>query len=233
MYNEINNTQVDDAQNIDVVTPMYNIREYSDASLRTSGSLSQYYRDEPALGKSGNIIYFPDDNNNSASFKFKQKITRQTVNGDTKDVEIMVPLKYLSSFWRTLEMPLLNCEISLQLQWTRKWIIASETAYNQNPIFPVNDAKFYVPVIILSTQETKEYSFKRTINWNKYLAKIINQAQSRYLDYLIDPSFQEVNRIFVLSFKDADGRESHKQYYLPTAGRKRLYCYDRWKNLFW
>ena len=130
-------------------------------------------------------------------------------------------------------MPLLNCEISLQLQWTRKWIIASETAYNQNPIFPVNDAKFYVPVIILSTQETKEYSFKRTINWNKFVAKITNQAQSRYLDYLIDPSFQEVNRIFVLSFKDADGHESHKQYYLPTAGKKRLYCYDRWKNLFW
>ena len=113
---EINNTQVDDAQNIDVVTPMYNIGEYSDACLRTSGSLSQYYRDEPALDKSGNIIYFPDDNNNSASFKFKQKITRQTVNGDTKDVEIMVPLKYLSNFWRTLEMPLLNCEISLQLK---------------------------------------------------------------------------------------------------------------------
>ena len=61
---ETNNTQVDDAKKIDVVTPMYNIREYSDASLRTSGSLSQYYRDEQALGKSGNIIYFPDDNNN-------------------------------------------------------------------------------------------------------------------------------------------------------------------------
>ena len=132
---------------------MYNIREYSDASLRTSGSLSQYYRDEPALGKSGNIIYFPDDNNNSASFKFKQKITRQTVNGDTKDVEIMVPLKYLSNFWRTLEMPLINCEISLQLKWSKNCILVAGTVANKNPSFEINDTKLYVPVVTLSTQE--------------------------------------------------------------------------------
>ena len=132
---------------------MYNIGEYSDACLRTSGSLSQYYRDEPALDKSGNIIYFPDDNNNSASFKFKQKITRQTVNGDTKDVKIMVPLKYLSNFWRTLEMPLINCEISLQLKWSKNCILVAGTVANKNPSFEINDTKLYVPVVTLSTQE--------------------------------------------------------------------------------
>ena len=95
--------------------PMYNLTEYSDAYSKTSGSLWQYYRDEPALDDNGNIIDFLT-NYNSASFKFKQKITGKTGNGGTKDVEIMVPLKYLSSFRRALEMSLINYEISLQLK---------------------------------------------------------------------------------------------------------------------
>ena len=116
---KINNTQVDDAQKIDIVIPMYNLIEYSDAYLKTSGSSWQYYRNEPALNANDDIIDFPANNNNSASFKFKQQIIGQTGNGGTKDVEIMVPLKYLSNFWRTLEMPLINCEISIQLKWSK------------------------------------------------------------------------------------------------------------------
>ena len=84
--------------------PIYNLIEYSDPYLTTSGSLWQYYRDEPALNDNGEIIDFPADNN-SASFKFKQRITGQTGNSGTKDVEIMVQLKYLRNFCRTLEMP--------------------------------------------------------------------------------------------------------------------------------
>ena len=76
--------------------------------MKTSGHFWEYYRDEPALDNNGNITDFPDDNNNSALFKLKQKITGQTGNGGTKDIEIMVPLKYLSNFWRTLGMPLIN-----------------------------------------------------------------------------------------------------------------------------
>ena len=95
---EINNTQIDAAQKIDVVMHMYNLIEYSDAYLKTSGSLLQYYRDEPVLGNNGNIFDFPDDNNNRTSLKFKLKITGQTGNGGRKNVEIMVPLKYLSNF---------------------------------------------------------------------------------------------------------------------------------------
>ena len=89
--------------------------------------------------------------------------------------------------------------------------------------FKINDTKLYVLVVTLSTQENikllkqLESGFKRTINWNKYLAKTTNQVQNRYLDFLIDPSFQGVNRLFVLSFKDADGQKGHKQYYLPTV----------------
>ena len=77
-----------------------------------------------------------------------------------------------------------------------------------------------------------ESSFIRTINWNKYLAKTANQAQNRYLDYLVDPSFQGVNRLFILSFKDNDGRESHKQYYLPVVEIKDYSIMINWRNLF-
>ena len=102
---EINNTQVDNVTIDDIVMPMYNLIEYSDNYAKTSGSLWQYYRDEPN-----------DNLANSESFKFKVKITGKTpAAGNEKDVEIMVSLKYLSNFWRTLEMPLINSEVNIIL----------------------------------------------------------------------------------------------------------------------
>ena len=83
------------------------------------------------------MIDFSDDNNNRILFKFKQQITGQTRNGSTKDVEIMVPLEYLSNFWRALEMPLNNCEICLHLKWSKNSILGAGTAANQNPEFKI------------------------------------------------------------------------------------------------
>ena len=91
---------------------MYNLQEYSDTYSKTLGTLWQYYRQEPALDNNNYITDFPNDNNNSISFKFKQQITGQTGNSGTKDVEVLVSFKYLSNFWPTLEMLLINCEIS-------------------------------------------------------------------------------------------------------------------------
>ena len=88
--------------------PVYHFIEYSEAYSKTLGCLWQYYRDEPTLENNGNTIDFPGHNNNSASFKFKRKITGQTVNDGTKDVEIIVPLKYPSNFWRIVDMPLIS-----------------------------------------------------------------------------------------------------------------------------
>ena len=109
------NTDIDNAQVIDIVMPMYNLVEYSDNYSKTSGSLWQYYKDVP--------------NNNLAnpeSFKFKVKITGKTLDdGNTKDVAIIVPLKYLSNFWRTLEMPLINCEVNLILTWSKDCVITN------------------------------------------------------------------------------------------------------------
>ena len=98
--------------------PMYNLIEYSGNYSKTSGSLLQYCKDIPAVNNNGDVVNF-DAANATDSFNFKTKITGQTDNNRRIDnVEIMVPLKYLSNFWRTLEMPLLNCEVSLILTWS-------------------------------------------------------------------------------------------------------------------
>ena len=120
---EVNNIVVDNAKDIDVVIPMYNLIEYNDNYSKTSRSLWQYYRDEPSLNVAGAIIDFPDSNNNNALFKFKEKITDQTGNDGTEDFEIIVPLVYLSNFWRTLKMPLINCEVNLILTWSANCFI--------------------------------------------------------------------------------------------------------------
>ena len=235
VISKINNTKVDDAQYTDVAMPMYNLVEYSNAYSKTSGSLWQYYREVPALDNNHNIIDFPANNNNSIFSKFKQQITGQTRNGDTKDVEIMVPLKYLSNFWRTIEIPLINCEISLQ---SKDCFLVAGTAANQEPEYKVTDTKLYVPAVTLSTQDyvkqlkQLESGFKRTINWNTYLSKTTNEVQNRYLDYLIDLSFPGVNRLFVLSFTDENGRESYKQYHLPTVEMKGYNVMIDGRNLF-
>ena len=102
---EINNTQVDNAKDIDMVMTVCNLIEYNNNYAKTSGSLWQYYRDEPN-----------DNLEDSESFKSKMKITGKNPSNDNKkDVEIMVPVKYLSNFWQTLEMPLIDCEINLIL----------------------------------------------------------------------------------------------------------------------
>ena len=111
-----------------ILKPMYNLIEYIDVYLKTSGVLWQYYTDEPTLDNNDNIIDFPANNNNSILLKFKQQITRQTGNGDTKNVEIMDAVNYLSNFWRTVELKLTNCKINLQLKWSEKCILVAGTA---------------------------------------------------------------------------------------------------------
>ena len=97
-------------------------------------------------------------------------MTGQTGNNGTKDVEIIVPLKYLSNFWKTLEMLLSNCEINLDLNWSNNCIIVATVVANQGATFSITDTKLYVSVVTLSTQdntnllEQLKSGFKRTIN---------------------------------------------------------------------
>ena len=142
----------------------------------------------------------------SESFKSKMKITGKTpAAGNTKDVEITVPLKYLSNFWRTLQMPLINYEVHLILTWPKDCVISSATGETK---FAITEAKLYVLVVTLSTQDNAKLlqqlkaGFQSTINWNKYESSVKTFAQNRYLNYLINPSFQGVNKLFVLSFEN-------------------------------
>ena len=150
---EINNTQVDNAKDLDVVMSMYNLIEYSDNYSETSGSLWQYCKDIPALDNNNNAIVNFTDNILTDSFNFKVKIIGQTENDGTNNVEITVPLKYLGNFWRTSEMSLINCEVNLILNWSANCVIVSTNVANQNVTITITDTKLYVPVVTLSTQD--------------------------------------------------------------------------------
>ena len=147
-------------------------------------------------------------------FKYKQKITGQTGNDGEINVKIMVPLKYLSNFRRTLEMLLTNCELNLILTWSEKCVITSNTAANQVTTFAIAGTKLYVPVVTQDNakllQQLKS-GFKRTINLNKYQSKVTLQALNPNLDYVIEPSFQEVNRLFGLSFENSTDRNGTRK----------------------
>ena len=100
-------------------------------------------------------------------------MTGQTGDDRTKNVEIMVPLKYLRKFWRNLEMSLINCEINLILTWSENCVIVSTNNANQNATFEITDTKLHVPVVTLSKQDNSKLlqqlksGFKRVINWNQ------------------------------------------------------------------
>ena len=169
----INNTDIDNAQDIDIVMPMYNLIEYSNNYSKTSGSLWQYYKDVP----NNNLA-------NSESFKFNVEITGKTPDdGNTKDVEIVMPLKYFSNFWRTLELHLINCEVNLILTWTKDCVITNSTGEGK---FVITETKLYVPVVTLSTNDNAKLlqqiksGFKKTISRNKYESSAKTFARNRY-----------------------------------------------------
>ena len=144
----------------------------------------------------------------SKSIKSEVKITGSTAGDNTKDLEIIVPLKYLSNFWRTLEMLLINCEVSLHMN------LCYYSFYRRRKIYN-NWYKNFVLVVTLSTfvldnwKLLQQSGFRRTINWNKYQSDPKTYAQNRYLNHLVNPSFQGVNTLFVLSFENENDRTSH------------------------
>ena len=112
---KINGVSIDNAKDLDVVMPMYNLTEYSKNYRKTTGSLWYYYRDEPDN----------DDVRNSKSFKYKTSITRDTSNDNNTitGAKIVIPLKHLSNFWKSLSIPLIKCEVSLTLTWSKNCVL--------------------------------------------------------------------------------------------------------------
>ena len=168
---KINDKQIENVEDLDIVLPMYNLLEYSKNYRKTTGSLWNYYRDEPSNPLSSN----------SESFKYKTSITGNTYNiGDGEEgydankvgkneTEVVIPLKHLSNFWRTLNIPLINCEIELILTWSKNCALADMTVGsggNNNDLaaivapagleFQITDTKLYVPVVTLSTENDKK-----------------------------------------------------------------------------
>ena len=157
------------------------------------------------------------------------------------DVKVVLPLKHLSNFWRHLNIPLINCEVELILTWFKNCVLIDkstrEADYNvdpdvyeidspENAIFKITDTKLFVPVVTLSKEDDIKLSeqlksgLKRTIKWNKYRSQMTIQPQNNNLNYLIDPTFMNVNRLFVLFFprnNNTDSRYSFSNYYVPRV----------------
>ena len=159
------------------------------------------------------------------------------------DVNVVVPLKHLSSFWRHLDIPFINCEVGLILTWFKNCVLilidksAREANYDADPnvyeidnsenaTFKITDVKLFVPVVSLSKEndiklfEQLKTGFKRTIKWNKYRSEMSTQPQNNNLNYLIDPTFTNVNRLSVLSFprnNNTDSRYYFSNYYVPKV----------------
>ena len=216
---------------------MYNLIEYSDNYSKTSGSLWQYFKDTPAVNNAGNIVDFTT-NNTTDSLKFKTKITGQANDGEISGIEIMVPLKYLRNFRRTLEMSLNNCEVELIMTWSADCVIIRTNVANQNPTFTIMETNLSVLVVTLSTQDNAKLlpqlksTFKRTISWNKYLAKSELLPQNPNINHLIEASFQGVNRLSILAFENDAQRISKKRYYLKYEEIKDYNIMIDGKNVF-
>ena len=234
---KINDELVENAEDLDIVIPIYNLLEYSKNYEKTSGSLFNYYRDEPKdhdEGDGDNAINISIRGSNS--FDYKTKIVGTLAdNVLEKEVTIGIPLKYLGNFWRSLDIPLINCEITLILSWYKECVLVGR-AFRGPPAaaancinsptsgkFEITDCKLYVPVVILSAEnddkllEQLKSGFRITIKWNKYMSQMSNQNKNNNLNYLIDPTFSNGNRLFVLSFENEDDRTSYNTYYLPSV----------------
>ena len=246
---KINGELMEDADDLDVVMSMYNLLEYSKNYRKTIGSLYNYYRDElsddniPANNVFNNIRVV-----NSNIFKYKNKIIGNTYDlaagaagydanrNGTQTIELAIPLKYLGNFWRALNIPLISCEVSLELKWNKNCVITSlewRAIDEDDPpnrdgaptgaTLAINDCKLYIPVVSLSKDDeiklltNLKSGFKGEIIWNKYRSQMSTEAINNNLNILIDPTFTNVNRLFVFTYQTTDDRRSFSQFYLPKV----------------
>ena len=146
---EINGTFIDKAEQINITMPMYNLIEYSDNYSDSSENLWRFKRDEIE----GNNDLTVD---NLSSFKYKWNIIGNlSVVGTKNNVKIVLPLKYLNNFWRSLEILLINCRVELSLGLYQKCILSSA---GNSAAFTITDAKLYVAIVCLSAEHNKKLS---------------------------------------------------------------------------
>ena len=221
--------------------PMYNLIEYSDNYTDSSGSLYQFKRDESPINDAGNSNNVALDN--STSFKCKASLLGKATDADgndrlSKNTKIVVALKYLFNFFRSPEMPLINCKIDLELNSNNDCVMDGADTYaggdndnNREAKFQMTSTKLYIPVVNLSTKDnvnlTKQLNegFKISVCWNEYKSKIETKPadNNNVTRFPLDASFQRLNRLFVLAFNGANNdanrvpRDSHRKYFLPRV----------------
>ena len=159
----INDEHVETTENLDIIAPRYNLIEYSDYSADFSGSLYQFKRNESPMNNAGDLLNVALDN--STSFKYKASLLGKATDADgndrsLKNTKIVVPVKYLSNFFRSLEMSLINCKIHLELNWNDNCVMYGADTYaggdnvnDREAAFQITSTKLYVPVLTLSTKD--------------------------------------------------------------------------------
>ena len=174
---EINDEHVDTAENLDITMPVYNLKEYSDNYQDSSATLYQYKRDEPPENDA--VADLTADNSSSLKYKISLLGNPVVANNIARiNVKVVVPLKYLSNFFRSLEMPLINCKIKLNLTWKKECLLSTDDG---NAVFIINDTKVYIAVVTLSKEDNKDFIeqqkkvFQRSIYWNEYKTKERNK----------------------------------------------------------
>ena len=208
-YNlEINGEHVDTAENVDTLMPMYNLIEYSDNYQDSPATFYQYKRDEQPEADAIADLSVNLLGNIDAAIPNVARVARL-------NVKVVVRLKYLSNFFRSLEMPLINGKIKLNLTWKKKCVLSTDA---DDAVFILSDTKLYIPVVTLSKEDNKDFidqhnkGFQRSIYWNEYKTKEkdedanANNANTvRYIS--LDPSFQGVNRLFIMAYSTLNNNQ--------------------------
>ena len=242
---KLNNEQVYTAGNLDLTMNLYNMLEYSDNYTDTTGFLYQYKRPEPR-NNNDNIVNLSTA---LSSFKYQSGLVQKqltTPNSENvpantdpnfanahkiwKNIKIVAPLKYISNFFRNLELPLINTKLYMELSWTKYSVLCNE---NQNSIFQITKCELYIPIVTLNTETNNKLSellskvFERTGVWNEYKSKIervtIPQNDNMFRRSTLAVSFPGVSKLFVAPCetddieRNANTEESKARYYLPRA----------------
>ena len=220
---KLNNEQIDTADNLDLTMNLYNMLEYSDNYADTAGSLYQYKRPEPR-DANGNVVNLATT---LSSFKYQSGLAQKqlttpnsenvpanadpnfpTVHRIWKNIKIVVPLKYISKFFRNLELPLINTKLYMELNWTKYSVLCKQ---NKNSIFQITKGELHIPVVTLNTENNNKLSellskgLERTVVWNEYKSKIetVNVAanDNNFKRTTLDVSFQGVSKLFAAAFE--------------------------------
>ena len=206
---------------------LYNILEYSDNYADTTASLYQYKRPEP---RNVNDTLNDLTADNSSSFKYQSGLIQKQLTDPNstpvaadidsnfnlahrvwKNIKIVVPLKYISNFFRNLEILLINTKLYTEMNWTKYSVLCNIT---QNSIFQITKGELYIPVVTLKTENNNKLSrllregFERTVVWNEYKSKVetINVAQNdnNFKRTTLDTSFQGVSRLLAAAYETGD-----------------------------